>query len=247
MKICIATSLFLSSVLLLKTNLATAQAAIGTTTPDASAMLDITATGKGLLVPRMPLASRPASPATGLLIYQTDNTPGFYVYNGSAWTPVTATPARDSTVIITPAVGAYRAGTPALGPLFFSPVPYQSPQASVYYDNTAATTTNGTTQTTAYIVPAACTFNRLYVASRVVPGGSLIGGANTITITLYKNGVSTGLTASATAALAVGSTGSGQSTGTTTVSVVPGDILSYSFTQTNQEPATLFTVMLKGY
>ncbi len=29
-----------------------------------------------------------AVPATGLLIYQTDNTPGFYYYNGSAWTAI---------------------------------------------------------------------------------------------------------------------------------------------------------------
>jgi hypothetical protein len=58
---------------------------IGTTTPNSSAVLDITATGKGLLIPRMTLANRPASPATGLIIYQTDNTPGFYYYNGTSW------------------------------------------------------------------------------------------------------------------------------------------------------------------
>ncbi|WP_118953144.1 hypothetical protein [Taibaiella helva] len=249
MKIFTTTSLLLSSLLLLKTNHASGQAAIGTTTPHASAMLDITATGKGLLVPRMPMASRPAAPATGLLIYQTDNTPGFYVYNGTAWTPVTASaPAatRDSITILTPAVAAYSSGSPALGPYFFSLVPYQSSQASVNFANTSGASSNGTTQATAYIVPAACTINRLKLATRVVPGGSLIGSANTITITLYKNGVSTGLSVSATSALAVGSTGSGESS-VGSVSVVPGDILSYSFTQTNQEPATLFTVMLKGY
>lgn len=62
-----------------------AQVGIGTATPHASAQLDITATNKGLLPPRVTLANRPASPATGLLIYQTDNTPGYYFYNGSAW------------------------------------------------------------------------------------------------------------------------------------------------------------------
>jgi hypothetical protein len=31
-----------------------------------------------------------ASPATGLLIFQTTNTPGFYYYNGSAWTAVSS-------------------------------------------------------------------------------------------------------------------------------------------------------------
>ena len=53
---------------------------IGTATPDASAALDITATGKGLLVPRLAQSQRlaNASPATGLLVYQTNGSqPGF--------------------------------------------------------------------------------------------------------------------------------------------------------------------------
>ena len=53
--------------------------------PDASALLDISGTGKGLLIPRMTLAQRPSSPVTGLIIYQTDSTPGFYYYNGAIW------------------------------------------------------------------------------------------------------------------------------------------------------------------
>ena len=62
-----------------------AQVGIGTASPDASAQLDITATNKGLLIPRVIFSNRPATPATGLLIYQTDNTPGYYYYNGTAW------------------------------------------------------------------------------------------------------------------------------------------------------------------
>lgn len=44
--------------------------------PDGSAMLDVSSTTKGFLTPRMTLAERNAiaTPATGLLIYQTDNT-----------------------------------------------------------------------------------------------------------------------------------------------------------------------------
>jgi hypothetical protein len=55
--------------------------------PDASAALDISSTSKGILVPRMTLVQRGAiaSPATGLLIYQTDGIPGFWAYNGSGW------------------------------------------------------------------------------------------------------------------------------------------------------------------
>lgn len=64
-----------------------AQVGIGTTAPAAGAALDVTSTTKGILVPRMTQAQRNliASPATSLLIYQTDATPGFYYYNGSAW------------------------------------------------------------------------------------------------------------------------------------------------------------------
>ena len=64
-----------------------AQVGIGTTTPDSSALLEISSTSSGLLVPRMTQVQRDAiaSPATGLLIYQTDNTAGFYSYNGSVW------------------------------------------------------------------------------------------------------------------------------------------------------------------
>lgn len=63
---------------------------IGTTSPSPSAALDVTSTTQGMLVPRMTKAQRdligsPGTPATGLLVYQTDNTPGFYFYNGTAW------------------------------------------------------------------------------------------------------------------------------------------------------------------
>lgn len=57
---------------------------------DGSAMLDITSTSKGVLIPRMTETQRDAisSPATGLMIYQTDNTPGLYTYGGASWSVV---------------------------------------------------------------------------------------------------------------------------------------------------------------
>ncbi|HYV94110.1 MAG TPA: tail fiber domain-containing protein [Chitinophagales bacterium] len=66
-------------------------AGIGTTSPNASSLLDVTSTAKGVLVPRMTKTQRDAiaSPATGLLIYQTNSVQGFYYYNGTAWTAVT--------------------------------------------------------------------------------------------------------------------------------------------------------------
>jgi hypothetical protein len=62
----------------------------GTPTPDASAMLDVQSTTKGMLIPRMDEDAKNAisSPAEGLLIYQTDGTDGFYFYHGSSWTAI---------------------------------------------------------------------------------------------------------------------------------------------------------------
>ena len=62
--------------------------------PDASAILDVASTTKGLLAPSMTAAQRSAigTPATGLLVFQIDGTSGYYYINGTpatpAWTPV---------------------------------------------------------------------------------------------------------------------------------------------------------------
>ena len=65
----------------------TGEVGIGTTTPAASALLDLTSTNKGILIPRMTAAQKAAisGPTTGLLIFQTDAPSDFYYYNGSSW------------------------------------------------------------------------------------------------------------------------------------------------------------------
>jgi hypothetical protein len=65
------------------------QTGIGTTTPNASAKLEIAATDKGLLIPRMTSTQKGniTSPANGLLIYQTDGVVGFYVNTGTSASP----------------------------------------------------------------------------------------------------------------------------------------------------------------
>ena len=78
--------------------LSMSQVGIGTITPNPSAKLDVTATNKGFLPPRVNLTGTDdvltiVSPANGLVIYNTataGNTstgvvPGLYVYNGSKW------------------------------------------------------------------------------------------------------------------------------------------------------------------
>lgn len=85
-----------------------AQTGIGTTTPNASAKLDVSSTSQGFLPPRVTLtgtndnttiknsAGTSITPATGLLVYNTATTttdpfrvvPGYYYYNGTTWVSI---------------------------------------------------------------------------------------------------------------------------------------------------------------
>ena len=82
-----------------------AQTGIGTTTPNASAKLEVASASQGFLPPRVTLtgtndnttiknaAGTSITPATGLLVYNTTANgtapnnvlPGYYYYNGSTW------------------------------------------------------------------------------------------------------------------------------------------------------------------
>jgi hypothetical protein len=69
--------------------LANAQIGIGTVTPNASAVLDITSTTQGMLAPRMTTVQRNAiaTPADGLIVYDTDlKSFYYYVSTTSTWT-----------------------------------------------------------------------------------------------------------------------------------------------------------------
>ena len=68
---------------------AVAQVGIGTATPNASSMLDITSLDKGFLPPRMDTAARDliVAPAAGLLIYNITTNKLNY-YNGTSWQDV---------------------------------------------------------------------------------------------------------------------------------------------------------------
>ena len=81
-----------------------AQTGIGTTTPNASAKLDVNSSDKGFLPPRVALTAAnvftpitgTSSSAAGLLVYNTATAgtipnnvvPGYYYWNGSAWVQI---------------------------------------------------------------------------------------------------------------------------------------------------------------
>src|SRR5690554_445473 len=77
-------SLFIGSFSLLN---AQDNVGIGTTTPEATAVLDVNANDKGMLVPRLTTAQRVgiASPAEGLLVYDVDNECFYYYKTSTNW------------------------------------------------------------------------------------------------------------------------------------------------------------------
>ncbi len=89
-KLSFSDSLIISVFIIFTAFGSSAQIAVNTdgSSADASAMIDIKSTAKGFLGPRMTEAQKNAisSPATGLLVYQTDGIPGYYYYTGSSWT-----------------------------------------------------------------------------------------------------------------------------------------------------------------
>jgi hypothetical protein len=86
LKITTAAIVFFSSFSVLS-----AQVGINTdgSNPDASAILDVKSTDKGMLIPRMTLTQRDniSSPAAGLMIYNNDSNQ-FNYFDGSVWTVV---------------------------------------------------------------------------------------------------------------------------------------------------------------
>ncbi len=98
----------LLQLLFLTSTLSFAQVGVNTTTPDPSSMLDISATNKGVLVPRVSLPDVTTTQldgintaAIGLLIWNTNaattggNGVGFYFFNGTQWMPITQTATYD--------------------------------------------------------------------------------------------------------------------------------------------------------
>ena len=64
---------------------------IGTTDVEESAALNVSSENQGILIPRLTQEQRDAiaTPVAGLLVFQTNETPGFYYYDGSIWVGLT--------------------------------------------------------------------------------------------------------------------------------------------------------------
>lgn len=75
-----------------------AQTGIGTTTPDASAQLEVSSTTKGFLPPRMTAEQRDAiiDPADGLVIFQINGDSGLYVRVSGAWVKINISNGSDN-------------------------------------------------------------------------------------------------------------------------------------------------------
>ncbi len=93
-------------IFLLITNISPrAQVGIGTTTPAASAQLDVNSTTKGLLPPRMTTVQRDliSIPAAGLFIFNL-TTNSLQIYNGTGWVSLT-TPSNTAVFLPTIVIG----------------------------------------------------------------------------------------------------------------------------------------------
>lgn len=77
------------------------QVGINNASPDPSSILDVTATDKGMLIPRMPLASIQSidSPAQGLMVFETSSNVFMY-YTGAQWIEIGESLQRDNFKLI---------------------------------------------------------------------------------------------------------------------------------------------------
>lgn len=178
---------------------------LGTITPEASSILDLTSVTKGFLTPRMTEAQRNAiaSPAEGLIVYVTDIASGHYVYNGSAWVSLgggeDSYQSSLSTSTAIPqdgAVGGFTQGTTVsqlngrtfsqmFDTLLFPTVFPTGSGASTTITNNIPQTSNGLVEAgLAYIVTLSSTAN---LGTLTNPAGNWAGDVNLATITGPSN------------------------------------------------------------
>lgn len=71
---------------------------VGNIGSDSSAVFQVNALDKGVLLPRITMALRDqiVNPAIGLLVFQTDNIPGFYFFDGTMWKLISSSSSSSS-------------------------------------------------------------------------------------------------------------------------------------------------------
>ncbi|WP_118951586.1 exosporium glycoprotein BclB-related protein [Taibaiella helva] len=207
-------------------------------TPNTNAKLDIAATNKGILIPRITLANRPAAPVDGLLIYQTDNTPGFYYYNGGSWQRVansndvvsggTIIPFSSGLPVTVTTIAGGLVGTSAL--LGFGS---SVSGVSLVGTNIDLTGAGGTLLNFGFVAPRAGTITAMSAQFSTTLALSLLGSNITITGQLYTApagsntfapvpGAVVTMAPALTGVLAIGATSSGTATGLS-IPVVAGN------------------------
>ena len=165
--------------------LALAQVGVGTSTPDASAALEVASTTKGFLPPRMTATQRAAisSPATGMMVYQTDGTAGLYVYSGSAWiiqaewytntgTPSSSFALNTPSALQSGATANYGIGMGALNALTIG-----DNNTALGYDAAKAITSNGNSTAVGYSALSAATGSGNTALGRAA-GSAVTSGTN---------------------------------------------------------------------
>ncbi len=217
--------------------------------PNVNARLDISATNKGILIPRITLANRPAAPVDGLLIYQTDNTPGFYYYNSGSWKRIVNNNDVTSTGSIIPfASGLPVTVTTVLGGLVGTTALVgfgnSASGVSLLGGNIDLTGAGGTLLNFGFVAPRTGTITSLAAHFSNTAALSLIGSTVTITAQLYSapsgsntfapiSGASVVLTPALTGAITLGTVSTGITTGLS-IPVTAGSryLLVYSATAT---------------
>lgn len=166
---------FLLSVLIISPLMVFSQVGIGTNIPESSAKLEVSATDKGFLPPRVTLTgtadiSTIASPATGLFVYNTATagvspsnvTPGLYYYDGSKWQRI-INQQPDATV-------EFNQPTPTTAGVEFTPnITASKDYVYVSTTDNSQWTYNGSTYVT-YTSPASTAWN--------LAGGTADAGSN---------------------------------------------------------------------